>query len=278
MHTVSTRFLKIVFILSFLFKISPFYSQDFEVSPIKMSFNAQPGEIQIKTLNVTNHSQNKAIFSVKLSDFLINNDGQRNYLQKGTTNNSLNEWLEISPNFLEVNPNETKTITIKINAPQDDFSSKWGILFVETSQEQSAFGADAKVATGVKLSPQIAVLVFQSPKATDGFDLKINQLKEITLTTDTKRQFSANVENKGNQIVTCKINLVAANLQTAEETIFPPEQYDIYPNSSRLIKLTLPNQLAKGKYSLSAILTYCFSYLNNLLFKCLFAANFLHLV
>ncbi len=256
MHTVSTRFLKIVFILSFLFKISPFYSQDFEVSPIKMGFNAQPGEIQIKTLNITNHSNKKVAFSIKLSDFLINNDGQRNYLQKGTTTNSLYEWLEISPNLLEVNPNETKTVSLRINAPQDDFSSKWGIIFVEAAKEQTAFDSDTKIGTGIMLSPQIAVLVFQSSISKEGIDIKIKQLKEATLTTDTKRQFTANVENKGNQIITCKIYLVAANLQTAEETIFPPEQYDIYPNSSRIIKLALPNTLAKGKYSLSAILDY----------------------
>ncbi len=232
------------------------YSQDFEVSPIRLYFNSKPGEIQVKTISITNHAQNKAIFSLKLNDFIVNNEGERNFLAKGTSTNSLNDWLEVSQNTVELNPNESAEVVLRLHAPQDDFSSKWGMLIIEAVKEQSPFSADTRMQTGMNLSAQVAVVIFQSAPQNNDVDIKINNLADITKTTDTKRIFSAVIENKGSQIVPCKVLLIAANMQTAEEFVFEPQYIDVYPNSTRIIRLQLPNTIPPGKYSISAILDY----------------------
>ncbi len=48
-------------------------SQDFEVSPVKLFFNADPGSTQIKTVTVKNHTNKTQSFLLSVGDFGINN-------------------------------------------------------------------------------------------------------------------------------------------------------------------------------------------------------------
>ena len=99
-------------------------------------------------------------------------------------------------------------------------------------------------------------MLTQSPASNTNYFAVINKLAELPNQKDSVRRFSANIENQGDKIIRCKVYLIAADLTTAEETIFDPLDVLTYPKSNQIVVLTLPSVLSKGKYSLSAILDY----------------------
>ena len=55
------------------------FSQDFEVAPVLVSFDANPGENQIQTLTLRNHSNEKQKFVLNLADYTVNEEGAKNF-------------------------------------------------------------------------------------------------------------------------------------------------------------------------------------------------------
>jgi hypothetical protein len=246
---------KLVFaILMMVF--STLHAQDFEVSPLKLFFNAEPGESQTKFVTVKNHSGKAETFILNISDYSVNNKGQGQYVEPGSMKNSMADWVSIAPSFFPLNPNEEKQIAVTMQQPADEYGSKWGIIFVRTAQEQTAYSADKTVSAGLSVSARIAISVYQTPGTNKNFKATITNLSEITAVNDTIRSFNALVNNLGDIITDCKVTLIATNITTAEETVYPPNTFTMYPKSSRKIELYMPKNLPKGTYSLAAVLDY----------------------
>jgi len=236
-------------------------AQDFEVAPIKLNFRANPGETETKTITVKNHANQKMGFSITLRDYLIYKHGETKILPSESTKNSIAKWLTINPSYVELNPNDEQTVQVTMQAPNDDYTSKWGILSVNTAKEQTAYSADQELQTGVNILGRIDVYITYTPESGQSTRVIINNLREVTqqqeeVEEDNKRNFAVNIDNVGNKIKDCKVYLIASNLNTAYEKKFKPITITTYPQSSRTIELPVSNNLPKGKYSLAAILDY----------------------
>ena len=95
----------LLLLVALLFDQNFYFSQDFEVSPVIIKFDANPGEIQEKSLHIKNYGNKVQGFSANLFDFKVEN-GKRIKQELGSTNRSLDKILRISPSFFELNPNE----------------------------------------------------------------------------------------------------------------------------------------------------------------------------
>jgi len=244
----------------FLFLLFAFFqllnAQDFEVSPVVMNFNAEPGEIQKKQLTLINHSAQPQKYNLKISDFVMDADGNRKIIPLGSSKRSCADWLNISPSFIELNPNQTAQLDIMMTVPKDGFSSRWCMVHVEVAKEQSAFEADKTLATGVLLVPRIVVMVKQSPRSNNNYKASINGLKEITKRSDKQQSFEATITNIGDNVIDANVYLTLANLQTGKEEKFGTVKTTVYPDASRKVTLQMPRVTIKGKYVLAAILDY----------------------
>ena len=96
---------KILLLLAISFSARFTFCQDFEVSPVIVSFDANPGEIQEKYVHVKNYDNKVQTFSANLYDFSVEN-GKKIKKKLGSTNRSLVEVLNITPTFFELNPNQ----------------------------------------------------------------------------------------------------------------------------------------------------------------------------
>jgi len=232
------------------------YAQDFEVSPVLMSFNANPGEIQKKQINLINHSNKPQKYNLKISDYVTTKNGEKKIVPLGTSKHSCADWLTLNPSFIELQPNQSASLEVLMTVPKDGFSTKWCMIHVEVSKEQSAFEADKSMAAGVLVTPRIVILVKQTPPSNNNYKASITNLREITKQGDVFRSFEVTVNNVGENIIDAKVSLALASMETAKEEKFPPVKATVYPDGSRIINLKLPNNLAKGKYALAAILDY----------------------
>jgi hypothetical protein len=234
------------------------WAQDIEVAPIRVRFSANPQETQTKTITVKNHNNSKESVVLNLKDYLIYKDGAKKILPSGSSKNSIAKWITMNPSYLELNPNESQTVQLNFQAPSGDYTSKWGILSVSTAKEQTTFSADKETTAGIALYGRIDVYLTYTPQSETQSNkrVKISNLKEITQQDDSLRTFSVHIDNLGNTIVPCKVYLIASNLSTLNEKKFKPKQIKAYPQTSRTLKLKLPDVLKNGSYSLSAILDY----------------------
>lgn len=240
----------------FLFLATVLCAQDFEVSPVLMSFNADPGEIQKKQLNLINHSGKPQTYTLKLSDYVIDSQGNKKAVPAGTSKRSCTDWITLNPSFIQLNPNQSASIDVLMTVPKDGFTAKWCMLYVEVTKEQTPFDADKSLATGVMIVPRIVVLIKQSPRSNNSYKATIGGLKEITKPGDTKRNFEVTVTNTGENVIDGYVSLALANMETAAEEKFTPVKVTVYPDNSRKVTLQLPKEIKKGKYALAAIIDY----------------------
>jgi len=231
-------------------------AQDFEVAPVVINFSANPGEIQQQSVTIRNHANIKQAFTFIVGDFEIDENGQKKRMPAGTSSRSCSDWITINPSFLELNPNEERQVNVIMTVPKDGFASKWAMIYAQAATEQKENPVDKELATGIKLTPRIAILVNQSPKVNNNFKAGIKNLKEITTEKDSLRTFEMLIENIGDKIIEAKVHLAIGNLTTAKEEKFPGTMKKIYPGEKRKIVLTLPNSIATGEYALGALLNY----------------------
>lgn len=249
------KFFCIIFIL---FTFSPFLStaQDFEVAPVRINFSGTPGETMTRNVSIKNHGNRVETISIRPRDFLVYRQGNMEVLPAESTKNSIAKWVNVNPSFVVLEPNQEMSVQVNMQAPQDDYTAKWGILSFESTAEQTAFSADQTVRAGVMLSARIDIFLNFNPVGGAPDRVNISNLREITTDQDQERKFAVNLDNLGDKITACRLYLIASDLSTGEEKRFPTVNITTYPQSSRTVELILPNQLKKGQYALAAILDH----------------------
>ena len=231
-------------------------AQDFEVAPVLVSFDANPGEIQNKALTIRNHSNRPQNFILGLSDYLVNSEGGKKAQAAGSTDRTLADWITINPSLLELNPNESGTVELIMNVPRTGFNTRWGMVRVELAKEQEASQADKQLSTGVIIVPRIVVLVKQSPRSNLNYKGTVSDLREIENDQSELKSFEATLTNTGDKILDAKVYLALANLETAEEIQYTPTRIAVYPEQQRKVILSLPDEPDPGQYALAFLMDY----------------------
>jgi len=251
---LTTRYLILFIIFTFISYFA--VAQDFEVAPVLVSFDANPGETQNRTLTVRNHGNEIQKFILSLADYSIDINGTRTAAEAGSSSRSLADWITINPSIVELNPNEPAEAELIITVPRTGFNTRWGMVHVEVAREQIASEADKQLATGVVIVPRIVVLVNQSPRSNQNYQGKVFDLKDVTEPGQRSRSFEATLENTGDKVLDAKIYLALANLETAEERQFNSSSVAVYPDQQRKVVLTLPENPAPGQYALAFLMDY----------------------
>ena len=102
-------------------------------------------------------------------------------------------------------PNESATVNVTMLVPNDNTSTRWAVLFVQSATEQTGAKAiDKNVQLGVQLSMRIAVPIYQSPASNKLYKGTIEGLTQ-KLNDDGTRTFSTQVINLGDKILNCKV-------------------------------------------------------------------------
>lgn len=247
---------RIIFSVFLASIVCSLFGQDFEVSPVAVNFTAEPGENQVRKINIINHSPRPQKYQFKINDFLLDTDGVVRPMALGINKRSCAEWLTLNPSFIELGPNQSATVDMIITVPKDGFTARWANVGVEPVKEQNAFEADKNLSQGVLIVPRISIQVRQSPRSNRSYKASINNLREITKPTDTNRVFEVMVQNSGDNILSANVHLILANVNSGDEQKFEATNFSIYPDGKRLLKLHVPRNIAKGKYALAAILDY----------------------
>lgn len=251
---ISTLFATIAAVL--LLSPAMLRSQELEVTPGKLMFSTNPGSSQTQQVYIKNKGASEQSFIFNLVDWLTDENSEVKYFEPGTTARSCADWLTVSPSVVDLQPNESATVNVTMLVPEDEMSTKWAMLFVESAKEQTGPQAiDKDVQMGLTVSARIAVPVYQSPAGNTFYKGTIDKLEEI-VDDNGDRTFESEVINIGDKILNCKVYYTLVNLDTAEEITSDPIEFSLLPESSKKVDYVPENDLAKGNYSVTAILDY----------------------
>ncbi|PCJ87770.1 MAG: hypothetical protein COA57_04235 [Flavobacteriales bacterium] len=231
-------------------------AQGFEVSPVVLEYKVEPSNAETKNIMVTNHGNKRQAFSMGLRDFERDSSGAKQYMEAGSSKNSLSRWITVSPSYIEINPNESKDIGITVTVPHRDYSTKWAILTIKAVQVRTSFEADKTVRTGILITPTIAVNIYQSPSSSSNYKAQLSDFKEVTKEGDEYRTMKVIINNTGGKKIDCRLNLIIADVETAKERKMSPKKFYTLPGERRVVTLKLPNDLEPGVYSVAAVLDY----------------------
>jgi P pilus assembly chaperone PapD len=231
-------------------------AQELEVSPGTLSFATNPGSSQTQQITLRNKGNTEQSFIFNLSDWLTDDAGEVKYFNPGTTPRSCADWITVSPALVTLQPNEQATVNVTMLVPNDNTATKWAMLFVQSAVEQTGPKAvDKEMAMGVQIALRIAVTIYQSPASNTLYKGTIEGLTE-KVSEDNTRTYTSQVINLGDKVLNCKVYYTITNLETAEEFTSSPIEFSILPESNKKISYKHDKPLAKGRYSVAAILDY----------------------
>jgi P pilus assembly chaperone PapD len=233
-------------------------SQSFKVTPASVEFQLKPGQSASRQITVENTSDKAISFVIRASDLAFDTNGNYQFKPAGTTERSCAKNLTISPNFISLNPNETATLNVMMNIPEEQLKTTWGLVNIRPEKEFTGQAADKGVVrAGLLITPEIAVKVLQVPPGLATEKMKLNDFKELKeLSNDTVRMFAVHVLNEGEVPTKCKVYMIISNLENLQETILEPIEFSVMPETGKQVKIPMQKQLKPGNYSLAAILDY----------------------
>ena len=231
-------------------------AQELEVSPGTMMFNTNPGSSQTQQIFVRNKAKTEQSYIFNLADWLTDEQGNVKYFSPGTTGRSCADWITVSPSLVTLQPNESVRVNVTMLVPNDNSSTKWAVVFVESAVEKTGAKAiDKDVQMGLQVAVRIAVPIYQSPDGNTLYKGTIDGLTE-TINDDGTRTYKSQAINLGDKILNCKIYFTISNLETAEEYTSSPIEFSLLPESSKNVEFTTDKPLEKGNYSVAAILDF----------------------
>jgi len=224
------------------------------ISPSKINFFLKPGEIKNREVTITNYTSKSQKFKISTRDFGINHNGSNNILGEGKNNKySLKQWINISPNFVTLAPNEEKKVMVRINIPnsEENNHAAWSMLLIEQINERKSFKPDDKSgkAMGFGVIPTFAfgVWIYQNPPYLDKTKVDIISFEKGVLKDNNV--LKSELENTSENIAFCKAYIEITNLKTGATTTLSDKKFTLLPSHKREIYFTLTTPLPAGNYS-----------------------------
>jgi P pilus assembly chaperone PapD len=214
--------------------------------------------VKKQTVHITNNSNVKQSFVVSFGDFsTTGTDGKTQLMKAGESHHSCSQYMSASPSFFELEPGKSQDVEVIMDLPNlpEANKVKWGTMMLKLTKEKTEATMTEKdgVGMGILETFQFVVHIFQTPPSVTSRQAEIESFKEITAEGDTVRRLALVSKNTGEAILDCATYLEFSNLQTGYEQRTKASAFTMLPGSGRQMKFTIPADLPKGKYTVTAI-------------------------
>ncbi|MFC1599680.1 hypothetical protein ACFL3T_01475 [Patescibacteria group bacterium] len=194
-------------------------------APLRVEFTSQPGETVQGQVSVFNDSDTEQIIVVGKGDFLVNGDEDVEFYDDIKEDNlySLQEWIHIPNNEIELGPKSTGVIPYEIKVPIDAPSQGYyGSLFIQSKPKTAP-----RELFGATVSVRVAHLVLLTVEGELYEEINIEDFSVVQQNDEGLTEFDVVLFNKG-------------NVHTA-----PAGQIEIIDNQGNLVQILDLNQ---GEY------------------------------
>lgn len=251
---------KIIYAFIALLLIQNFYAtaQSVSMSPSRLYYKAAPGEIKKQVVHVTNNSNARQSFTISFGDFSsTGTDGKTQIIKAGESEHSCASYMSASPSFFELAAGKSQDVEVIMDLPNVPEANKvkWGTMMLKLTKEKKEANTGDKdgVGMGILETFQFVVHIFQTPPSVTLKQAEIDNFKEITMKGDSIRTLALIIRNTGEAILDCATYMEFSNLHTGFEQRTKPAAFTMLPGGGRQMKFIIPNDLPKGKYTVTAV-------------------------
>jgi len=246
-------------ILFLIFATSYGYAQNggIAVNPATVDFTLGAGQTAVAKLQISNTLSERKSFKIYFEDFYRDSLGRHIYQKAGTFAHSCANWITLDKPFVDLQPNETATINIKMTVPDSPGATaemKWTMMFLETISEMVApVPGDVKKAAAISDQMRMGVHIYQTPPLMTK-EIKMLAFKSVP---GEKGHYTIGCQNTGGTQMRVSAYLELSPLdggENAKKIKVGPKRFPIFPDQKRYVELILPNDVPKGKYTIVAAL------------------------
>lgn len=235
-------------------------AQGASVAPSRVYFDANIGEVQVKTMRVTNTSGVKQGFTVSFADFeAVGNQGKTQQLDLGISLHSIGEWLTASPSFFELEAGATQEVKLNLMVPNVPEANevKWGSVLVKLAKEKKALDDDGKeMGFGIMETFQFVLFAFQTPPTISDKSAYIADFKLIKDLESGRRDLKIEVSNTGRSIVNCASYIDLTNMNTGKTKRLKAKAFTMLPDTYREMMFEVPADMEAGSYTALGVVDY----------------------
>lgn len=253
--------MKIVYLFVFFIINSVLYTQaqtGLTAGPPRVYFISDPGQQQIKFVDVTNPSSDYALeLGVSFEDWSYSEIGDNVLSPKGSLSNSCANWLSVSEPYFSLAPGESKRLQVIMNVPKDlilesDNSVHTSMLFI--TQLNPKASADKAGAT-IRLAVRSGIKIYHRLNLRPQQDVEITNISYLT--ADSIGDFLC-VDYKvlANTWLEGKVRAELLNQDNGKKINLSDILFYALPNDIRRQYIPLPPNLSTGKYMASVIFLY----------------------
>jgi hypothetical protein len=215
------------------------------IMPTNIRFNVDPGNIQSRTVEVFNNSNEIQSYQISYQDFELTQEGQPQLMEAGECPHSLHQRIAVDPEKLELAPGETGEIRLTVTVPEGEENScaAWGMVAVEP---YAAPDRQPNEGAGLTSSVAYSVWLYQNSSESHA-DVDITNF--IVGNKNRNKGVFLKVRNRGEGISVCNVYVEITNLKTGEQILIEDKQYTLLPGSRQTLAFDLEETLPKGSYS-----------------------------
>jgi len=233
--------------------LSSYVQAGITVDPMKMYFEAEPGENITKTITVENTGTSSTEVSLNLVDWWRTPEGQLQFFSPGSQDNSCGEWLLYSPGSLTIPPKESRDVTVEMQVPTNltALGDHWAMLLIQESGSTSE--GQNQVATRITIN-YIVKIFFDDPS----YKEKTAKITKIEVVEKNPLTLALVVENTSQSYLRAGGTVSIRNLQGETEKEIEVEQFGILPEATREIRVTASEKpsLPTGQYYAIAVMDF----------------------
>jgi len=230
------------------------------VSPGKLYFKLTPGGAGTQKIVVSNPNNKDLEIGVSLNDWDYDSLGNNQTYDAGTLKTSATEWIRVMPgSYFTLRPGEKRELDVVFSVPANantEIPVHTAMMFLTQLNPGDGRAADG---TSIKVSVRMGIKIYHSFSQSDVRDIEVMNFTDVLPEKDDKTSsgyLELKLHNTGKQWLEGKVKWEILNTQTGEKKKLDDQEIFSLPGDQRLVRQSLPLNLAKGKYTATAIINY----------------------
>lgn len=223
-------------------------AQGVSMSPTRLFFTGNPGEVVSQNVTMYNSSDNDYVFNINFKDWNREEDGTKVYFEPGTIGHSNSNWVSTLETNINLPAKSTEEVLITMRIPE-------GASTVELTNSMLFFTQIGKQTDELKLDKGIGIIaifefglhIYYTPPSNKTNSLDIMSIG-TTSNEDTEfEEVLIRVLNDGNIVNDASVEFELTNTVSGEEVKLNPINISMMPDTYQTVVHKLSKDL-KGEY------------------------------
>ncbi|WP_238590584.1 WxL protein peptidoglycan domain-containing protein [Chryseobacterium cucumeris] len=234
-----------LFIFFILTGSSSLLAQSISMSPTRLFFTGNPGEKVTKTVTLQNSSDKDYVFNLNYKDWVREEDGNKVYLEAGSSKTSNASWVSTLENTVTVPAKSTKEIVVTMQIPTNASQSVVtnSMLFF-TQLPQQADKARIQNGIGIITLFEVGLHIFYTPPGNHVKSLDITNISEVKNENAANRKVAISIHNDGNTINDATVEFELTNTDSGKEIKLPAISISMFPDTNQVVQFSLPENIS----------------------------------